>query len=152
MAKSAGAEAREVLNRFVDIVFRLMVDNHQEQVAKLDLTLLQAQALRLLREKPLCTGDLATELQVSAPAVTQLIDRLMRKELIERRAADGDRRSVMISLNEKGRRLVDRVRSHRNAVFCGALDQLSATDREQVVLALSRLVTALEKYKDQAAA
>ncbi|HXG64530.1 MAG TPA: MarR family transcriptional regulator [Blastocatellia bacterium] len=151
MAKGTGAEAREVLNRFVDIVFRLMVDNHQEQVARLDLTLLQAQALRLLRRKPLCTGDLATELRVSAPAVTQLIDRLMRKELIERRAADGDRRSVMISLNEKGRRVVDRVRSRRNEVFCGALGQLNAADREQVILALSKLVMALEKYEERAA-
>jgi MarR family transcriptional regulator, organic hydroperoxide resistance regulator len=146
MANSRGREAEAILDRFVETMFRLMVDHHQKHVVELDLTMPQAQALRVLHRGPLCTGELAAVLRISAPAVTQLTNRLNRKQLIERRMADGDRRSVMVALTDRGRRAVDTFRERRNTIFGGALSHLDDEDRSQIVSALAKMVKALEEY------
>lgn len=110
----------------------------------MELTLSQAQALRLLRESPLATSKLAASIGISAPAVSQLTDRLAKKKLIERRTIDTDRRSVIVSLTDKGSRIVDRVRARRNEVFREALSRLSADDSRQVIEALGKVVLVLE--------
>lgn len=140
-------EVEAVLNRFAEAMFRLMLEHHQRQAVEMALTLPQAQALKLLYGGPRSTGDLAASLHISAPAVTQLTDRLMRKQLIERQAADGDRRSVMIALTERGRRAVESFRERRHTIISGALAFLDDLDRAQIVLALSKLVGALEQFE-----
>ena len=151
MVEASGAEAEAVFDRFMEIMFKLMLDNHQRQADELDLTMPQAQALKILRVGPLCTGDLAVRLRISAPAVTQLTDRLTRKQLIERRAVDGDRRSVLVALTGRGRRAVDRFRERRNTIFDGAMAELDNEDRTSVALALSKVVAALEKLDSETA-
>ena len=146
MANQRGAEAEAILDRFVETMFRLMIDHHQKHVVELDLTMPQAQALRILRRGPLCTGELASVLRISAPAVTQLTNRLTRKHLIERRTADLDRRSVMVTLTDRGRRAVDTFRERRTTIINGALSHLGDEDRQYVVLALAKIVKALEEY------
>ena len=123
------------------------MEHHQKHVLELDLTMPQAQALRVLRRGPLCTSELASELCISAPAVTQLTNRLTRKHLIERRAADKDRRSVLVTLTDKGRQAVDMFRERRNTIFLGALEHLDDNSRSQIVLALSEMISALEQFE-----
>jgi len=133
----------EVLNRFVDGWFLLILDQHQKNIVEADLTMSQAQALRLLASAPLSTGNLAGKLGISAPAVSQLTDRLIRKQLIERRAAERDRRSVTVELSVTGRRLVEGFRRRRNEAFEHALLQLSDSDRDEVIDALAKMADVL---------
>jgi DNA-binding MarR family transcriptional regulator len=151
MGKAAIAEAEAVLDRFAETMFKLMMEHHQRQVLELDLTVPQAQALRVLYGGPLCTGELATELRISAPAVTQLTNRLTRKRLIERRAVDSDRRSVQVALTDRGRRAIDRFRERRNTIFSGALAHLNDEDRSRIVISLSKMISALEKFDAESA-
>jgi len=140
----AGKEGAEVvLDGFVEGLFRLMLDHHQSQVVEMDLTFVQAQALKLLRAAPLPTSKLAAALGISAPAVTQLIDRLGRKRLIERHAVKTDRRAVVVAVTEKGERVIDEFRKRRNEVFADTLSRLSAGDRAEVIDALSKVAAVL---------
>src|SRR5918992_4140873 len=125
MAGASPAAVEEVLSSFTEIMSGLMIDQYQKQLTELEITLPQAQALRVLRRGPLQTGQLAAELRISAPAITQLTDRLIRKGLIERSAAADDRRCVIIALSEEGRCLVDQFRQRRGEVFDEALSELS---------------------------
>jgi DNA-binding MarR family transcriptional regulator len=138
-----------ILDRFVEGLFRLMLDHHRAQVVEMDLTVVQAQTLTLLRRAPLPTTRLAASLGISAPAMTQLTDRLVRKRFIERRSADADRRAVIIELTEQGKRLVDRFRRRRSEVFAEALSRLKDLDRAEVIDALSKVVEALEKHEER---
>jgi DNA-binding MarR family transcriptional regulator len=149
MANTRGPEVIATLDKFMETMFKLMMEHHQKQVMELELTIPQAQALRLLRRGPLCTGELAAELRISAPAVTQLTDRLTRKQLIERRTSDGDRRSVLVTLTDKGRRAVDRFRERRADIFSGALSRLEEGDRAHIVVALGKLIAALEEQEGE---
>jgi DNA-binding MarR family transcriptional regulator len=147
MTIKASARVEEILNHFAEAMSGLLIDQHQKHVAELDLTLLQAQVLRVLRRGALPTGQLAAELRISAPAITQLTDRLARKGLIERRPAVDDRRTVLVALSAKGRRLVDQFRKRRADLFSKALAELSEGEQEQIVEALGKVVTLLESHQ-----
>ncbi|HEY0007011.1 MAG TPA: MarR family transcriptional regulator [Pyrinomonadaceae bacterium] len=140
-------QIEEVLSSFVEIMSRLLIEQQQKHIADLELTFLQAQALRILRRGPLPTGQLAAELKISAPALTQLTDRLMRKELIERQTAAADRRSVMIALSAKGKRLVDQFRKRRGEIFSSALAAMKPVEQAEVVEALMKVIAALQRYE-----
>jgi DNA-binding MarR family transcriptional regulator len=133
-----------ILDRFIEDLFSLMLDHHRTQVVEMDLTAVQAQTLALLSGEPFSTTQLASSLGISAPATTQLTDRLVRKRLIERRSADADRRAVIIALTEQGKLVVDRFRKRRSEIFAGALSRLNDLDRAEVIDALGKVVIALE--------
>jgi len=147
LADSAPAKVEEVLNSFSDVMALLMIDHYQKQISELELTLPQAQVLRVLRRGAMPTGQLASKLRISAPAITQLTDRLIRKGLIERRTTADDRRCVIVALSERGAHLVDQFRQRRRDIFNHALADLSETDRKQVIEVLGRVVKVLESYE-----
>jgi DNA-binding MarR family transcriptional regulator len=152
MAHTAPEKLEGILNRFAEAMSMILLDVHQQHLAELDLTLPQAQVLRVLRrEGSVPTGQLATALRISAPAITQLTDRLIRKGLIERQAAEHDRRRVLVTLSGKGRRLVDQFRKRRLAIFSEGLAHLEAGERAEVVAALEKFVSALEQYESKLA-
>jgi MarR family transcriptional regulator, organic hydroperoxide resistance regulator len=80
-------------------------------LAKLDLTFSQAHALRLLDpDEPRPMSALAERLFCDASNVTGIADRLEGRGLIERRAAEGDRRIRALVLTPTGVELRDHVR------------------------------------------
>jgi DNA-binding MarR family transcriptional regulator len=147
MAEPEKDEVEKVLNGFSDVMALLMIDHYQKQISELELTLPQAQVLRVLRRGPLPTGQLAAQLRISAPAITQLTDRLIRKGLIERRATADDRRCVIVALSQEGAYLVNQFRRRRCDIFSRALADLSEADRQQVLEGLRKVVKALERYE-----
>src|SRR5215210_1977223 len=147
MAASSPAEVEEILSSFTEIMSGLMIDQYQKQITELELTLPQAQLLRVLRRGPMQTGQLAAEMRISAPAITQLTDRLIRKGLIERSAAADDRRCVIVGLSNDGRCLVDQFNRRRQEIFDEALAELSETERKQAVEVLGKVVKALKTYE-----
>jgi DNA-binding MarR family transcriptional regulator len=147
MAESKPEKLAEILNSFGEAMSRLMVDQLQHHLSELDLTLPQVQVLRILRrEGTVPTGKLGHCLRISAPATSQLTDRLIRKGLIERRSSEDDRRTVLVGLSAKGLALVDRFRERRNAVFGAALATLSEAEQAQVIDSLQKVIAALESF------
>ncbi len=148
MAEIAPEKVAEILNGFGEVMSRLMVDQLPAHLSELDLTLPQVQVLRILRrEGEVPTGKLAQCLKISAPATTQLTDRLIRKGLIERKSSEDDRRAVLVALSSEGRCLIDKFRERRNAVFAAALSQLSEAEQAQVVASLQKVIAVLESFE-----
>src|SRR5215510_6308022 len=129
-----GAMVDEILGRFIEGLFRLMEDHRRLQAVQ-DLTPVQAQALHLLRREALPTSRLAVALGITAPAGTQLTDRLCRKKLIERQSVAADRRAVLVAITDRGGRLIDTVQKRRKEVFSDALLRLAEADRAEVMAA-----------------
>ncbi len=148
MAGVAADKLADVLDGFGEVMSRLMVDQLQKHLSELDLTLPQVQVLRILhRQGTVPTGKLAQCLRISAPATTQLTDRLLRKGLIERRPSEDDRRAVLVALSAAGQSLIDRFRERRNAVFGEALSQLSEEEQAQVVSSLQKVISVLSNFE-----
>lgn len=52
--------------------------------------------------------DIATRIQLDSPAITGLIDRLVKEDLVKRKEDLEDRRSLKIYLTEKGQELAEK--------------------------------------------
>lgn len=150
MASPTPIKVEEVLNSFTEVMSALMIDQYQKDIAELDLTFPQAQAMRILRRGPMLTGQLACQLKISAPAITQLTDRLLRKGLIKRTAGALDRRCVIVGLSIRGRQLVDHFRQRRREVFSRALVHLSKQEQARITDVLVNVVAALEEFEANA--
>jgi DNA-binding MarR family transcriptional regulator len=88
-------------------------------------------------------GELAVRERVSAPAMSNHVDRLERDRLVERTPSADDRRRVGLTLTDEGQRVLRRVRSRRTAWLASRLGGLSPDELaavEAAVEPLSRLV------------
>ncbi|OLP44570.1 MarR family winged helix-turn-helix transcriptional regulator [Rhizobium oryziradicis] len=67
------------------------------------LNALDIQALLFISEHPECTlGDVARHLDVALTTMSSSVDRLVRKEMVERRRPQENRRSVSLNITQQG--------------------------------------------------
>jgi DNA-binding MarR family transcriptional regulator len=71
--------------------------------------------------------------------MTQLVSRLERHGLAERRGHRDDRRVVMVHITPAGRELLDQRRQQRAIRLAGLLDALSPEDERTIAAALPAL-------------
>ena len=94
---------------------------------------------RLATAGPHRLSDLAAKEGVTQPAMTQLVSRLERHGLAERRGHRDDRRVVMVHITPAGRELLDQRRQQRAIRLAGLLDALSPEDERTIAAALPAL-------------
>ena len=96
-----------------ELLFRVAKAKHgvlSAQLAELDLTPVQAHALRRLDpERPLAMSALAEALYCHASNVTGIVDRLESRGLVERTPGAEDRRVKTLVLTPEGAAVRDRV-------------------------------------------
>lgn len=93
----------------------------------------------------LSAGELARSVFLTCGAMTHRLDRLEERGLVERRPSPEDRRSVLVSLTEQGRDLMNQALHKRLGDVRRLMSVLSKTEREQLQDLLRRLTTALEQ-------
>lgn len=94
---------------------------------------------RLDLSGPSRLSDLAAREGVTQPAMTQLVSRLERQGLAERRGHPDDRRVVMVHLTASGRSTLAQRRAHRADRLAGLLDTLPPEDERAIAAALPAL-------------
>lgn len=105
-----------------------------------DLSMTTVSTLATLeRFGPRRITELAAFEGVSQPAMTQLVSRLEREGMAERRALPGDRRVVAVHLTETGRAELARRRAAQAKRLAELLAGLPAADREAIAAALPAL-------------
>ncbi|MCP2291236.1 MarR family winged helix-turn-helix transcriptional regulator [Nocardia amikacinitolerans] len=91
----------------------------------------------------LTAGALNRAAMVTSGAITNRIDRLAAKGLVERMPCPEDRRSVRVRLTAEGRKLVDELLPLHVANEQRLLDALDTQDRDQLAALLRRLAESL---------
>jgi len=84
-----------------------------------------------LLDEPRAMGELAQHMHCDNSNITGLVDRLTERGLVERRAAEGDRRIKLVALTQAGRELRDEL-DRRRSVPPPQLTELPATDLEHL--------------------
>jgi DNA-binding MarR family transcriptional regulator len=84
-------------------------------------------------------NELAARERVSAPAMSNHVDRLERDGLVTRTPSANDRRRVGLTLTDEGKRLLRRVRSRRTAWLASRLGTLTADELSAVEAAIEPL-------------
>ena len=100
-----------------------------EAVRPLGLTAAQADALWVIgRAGPLSLKELGDLLVAESGHPSRLVDRLVGAGLVERRPGDEDRRTIVLTLTPRGRRLEQKVQDQREAVLALADDVVGGRD------------------------
>ena len=89
-----------------------------EVLQPLGVTAAQADALAVIAQAgPVSLGELGDLLIAEGGHPSRLVDRLVEAGLVERRAADSDRRRIELSLTARGRRLERKVAAARRSIL-----------------------------------
>jgi DNA-binding MarR family transcriptional regulator len=98
-----------------------------------DTTLAQYRTLVVLASRgPQRLVDLAGALGVTASTAGRMCDRLVRKQLVRRHRTRADRRSVLISLTQAGRQVVDQATARRKVAIADILGNVPPGQRAAV--------------------
>ena len=116
------------------------------------LTMPKIRVLFLIgRSGSVSVGQVATGLGIAQPSATEIIEKLVSKDLVERTADPSDRRIVRVGLTERGKEMIDRPWETRRAVLASALRDASPDERTLIERGLALLCDALEKAEQTAA-
>lgn len=118
-----------------------------DSIAHTGLAPHQARALRVIAaEGALRPGVLAERLRVTPRSVTEVVDALIERGLVNRDTDPTDRRAMVLTLTPAGDALADEIRAcraaHTDRVFAGAF---SAEERATLTELLDRLSAHLDR-------
>jgi DNA-binding MarR family transcriptional regulator len=93
-------------------------------------------------EGPLRLGELNRNVLLSQPALSRMVDRLVERGLIERKADPADRRGVLLSLTEAGREVQREIgRRHARSVARALTAELSPAELGELEIICRKLVS-----------
>jgi DNA-binding MarR family transcriptional regulator len=95
----------------------------------------------------LSPGQLVQQTLVTSGTMTNRVDRLERRGLVERRPDPGDRRGVHVHLTDTGREVVDRAMAELITQENSMLGHLSTADQRQLAGLLRRMLAPLEAHE-----
>lgn len=122
-------------------VARTLRHRGAQAMAPWDLAPHHARALKVIgRHERIRPGELAAHLRVAPRSVTDVVDALEERGLLERHPDPTDRRATVLALTASGRRLVGEIGTARRADAHAYFDRLSERDRAS----LRRILTTLD--------
>jgi DNA-binding MarR family transcriptional regulator len=133
------AEADEVLDNLAQVSFAVMALLSQVAAAH-ELSLTQLRVLGILRDRTPKMAELATHLGLDRSSVSGLVDRAVRRGLVERHASRDDGRSVRVSLTPAGRRLAGELTAEVSRVMVPLTAALGTADRTRLGVLLGRML------------
>jgi DNA-binding MarR family transcriptional regulator len=93
-----------------DRLFRQLFNTVPEELLTLDATMPQMKIMLMLYLKgAMRMTDIASELDVTLPTATNLVDRLVEKDFINRETLPDDRRVVLCALSPNGQKAIARI-------------------------------------------
>lgn len=114
------------------------------------LTRAEGGMLSTLTAGPRRITELATTEALAQPTVTQLVDRLQNRGLVDRTRDPRDRRVVLVSITEDGREALEQVRAEYRKLLRTVARDLPENELAALLTAtgtLQRLITAVQEAR-----
>ena len=112
----------------------------------LDLTYNQYKALLTLSNAGLSTlNSFSHDLDVATSSASQMVERLVTMGLVERKQADGDRRSIVLKTSREGERLLEKIKENIVMRYQDLFRYLGPTEQANLAGAIHTIVRVLEK-------
>ncbi|MGG3915140.1 MarR family winged helix-turn-helix transcriptional regulator [Rossellomorea vietnamensis] len=93
--------------------------------------------------------ELAEKLDVKPSAITVMIDRLLKNDLVSRQRDENDRRIVKLELTPVGREIFEKAKRKRREIFSRYLAYLDEADVDQLVTIYEKLAAAIENNTEE---
>jgi DNA-binding MarR family transcriptional regulator len=108
-------------------------------VEQFGITVEQFHILRHIRKGASSVSDLAEVRQISRPGVSQIVDMLVDKGLVDRQRHPDDRRYVQLELTQEGDRLLDAIFKKNQAWMMEKMAVLTPAELDEIMRALEML-------------
>jgi DNA-binding MarR family transcriptional regulator len=117
------------LSEYITQLQRISLVDLSTQVSQGNISIPQYTLLSFLSQSSGITmSRLAELMEHTSPATTGLVDRLVAAGLVERFGNPTDRRQVLVKITDKGRELVDRIKSNIVTKVLNLSQELSEED------------------------
>jgi len=124
------------------IIHQTLDDDTEDNIP----TMLQVQTLKIVKENPLITAsELASRLQMSSSALTQMTDRLIKSKFISRKTDKKDRRLILLTLTSNGEEHLVSILKKMEKKANQILEPISAQDLQKVVNIFENFLKKYEK-------
>lgn len=135
----------EKLGHLLNRLTTAMRADKWDATTALGLNPTQGQILMLLyrRQSALRLSEIADELAVSSPTVSDSVATLVEKEYVQKKRAADDARALAVTLTPKGRKRVSKIEESGDAVLV-AVNALGPDDQVQLYRSLIRIVKELQ--------
>ena len=141
--------AATVSDDLIDAIAPLLAQQRQKWAERCHahgLSLMGAHVLALLEmHGPMPMSRLADDLGVALPNATGIIGRLAERGIVNREHADADRRVVLVSLNDHGRRLAGEMEEARRGRIRRLVEVLDPKQQDRLLHAVRDLRAAAIK-------
>lgn len=112
----------------------------------LQISVVQLQTLILIKkQKAISMKKIAQYLQVELPSATSLIDHLVKGELVTRKINSKDKRLMDVSITEKGKSILEKVKKERTKAMKIMLSPLSEEEKQQLLAVLKKMTKEMIK-------
>ena len=136
----------------VEMIFkvsRLMKQEMSYTSDLIHLSILQIQTLFFLsKNKKVSMSDIAGYFRIELPSATSLLDKLYDQKLVIRNTDKNDRRLVMITLTEKGKKLLKEAMCERKEKLEKILSYLSVKERSDLSSIINTLNSKLQNRNE----
>jgi len=118
-----------------DVFEKLITSIHSEIIWMLD------------EEGPLSIGEISDQLMIAKAQMTQLIEKLVKLDIVERRPIKGDRRKIEIAFTDTGKTFIKEHKKNIDRWFMDSMSDIADEDLKSLADALSTVKNILAKLK-----
>ena len=148
MTKSV--QITQPLRAWMDVFMHRSMRGWSQFAKTTGLSMPQFSILMQLHYKGTCgLSQVSERFDISAAAASQLVEKLVQSELIERVEDPSDRRAKSLSLSKKGTQLVERGIQERYRWMDELANMISAEERVKVIEALELLTEAAHRLEEK---
>ncbi|MBO1520154.1 MarR family winged helix-turn-helix transcriptional regulator [Oceanisphaera pacifica] len=137
----------EVIGRIVRLEY-FITRRVLQDLAHYDLNVGEFDVLAALRRHPpsfqLSPNQLQTMVLISSGALTNRINRLESRGLVNRTQAEHDRRGVIVTLTEQGFKVIEEAVKHHLAAESELANTLSDDEQRQIAALLKKMLLVIE--------
>jgi DNA-binding MarR family transcriptional regulator len=126
-------DLNEYILRIVGEIYSLFGPTVPDEWLSSDLTVTQLRLLLVLHTHgPLRMSDIASQLKVTLPTTTTIVDHLIRKNMVQRETDPKDRRLVICKLTTEGQMLINKLWGSGRSIIEKLLEGLTREQMEKI--------------------
>ena len=114
-----------------------------------ELTFTQLRILLAIEYGKDQVGKLARSAQVAQPAMSKIVDYLIRQGYARREPHPTDRRQIILRLTAKGRSMTERVRRKAAEKYVDPIKNLSPSDRQRLIAGIEVILGVIETRRKE---
>lgn len=140
----------QTIRRGMDLITHRAFREQARFVKSTGLSMAQFGILMQLHYRQHCgISDIGNHMDITSAAASQLVDKLVQGELLERTEDPSDRRAKLLKLTPKGRALIEGGLAARHRWVDAFVEHLQPAEFEKVNDVLSIMTNSLQRLQEQ---